>query len=73
MNKNRNIFVVKEYFNTTLTSIYSNIKKFFERLEQNENFKDEINNLIHEHEIYLNRTIVKQFYKFIENCMNEIN
>ena len=73
MNKNRNIFVVKEYFNTTLTSIYSNIKKFFERLEQNEKFKDEINNLIHEHEIYLNKTIVKQFYKFIENCMNEIN
>ena len=49
MNKNRNIFVVKEYFNTTLTSIYSNIKKFFERLDQNEKFKDEINNLIHEH------------------------
>ena len=72
MSKNRNIFIVKEYFNTTLTSIYSNIKKFFERIEQNKNFKDEISNLIHEHEIYLNRKIVNQFYKFIDDCMDEI-
>ena len=62
---------ISVYFNDTLTSIYAQIKKFFQKLNDNKKFEDKINKLIYEHTLSKNKNLLLNFYNKINTCMDE--
>ena len=52
---------ISVYFNDTLTNIFAQIRKFFQKFNDNIKFKDKINQLIFQHAIFKNRNCFLNF------------